>query len=44
MIIVAICELFGWDYYTYMSQPKWFIDLIKAKMTVDAQKAKDIKV
>lgn len=27
--MTAICIELGWDYYTYMSQPSWFIDSIK---------------
>lgn len=40
MIIVAVCELYGWDYHTYMAQPFWFIQLILEKMRIDAEKAK----
>lgn len=40
MVVVEICMKFGWDYYTYMEQPSWFIDLIIFRMTIDAKKAK----
>jgi len=40
MQIVAICQEFGWDYYQYMEQPKWFIGLLQDKMEIDAQEAK----
>lgn len=39
MIVVAICETFGWTYDQYLDQPTHFIDLIKDKMSVDAQRA-----
>lgn len=40
MIIAIICEKYGWDYFTYESQPSWFIDLIIVKMEIDAKKNK----
>jgi hypothetical protein len=44
MIPVIICELFGWDLETYMNQPTWFIDLIKFKLKVDADKQKQLEI
>lgn len=38
---VVICEAFGWTYEEYNSQPIEFIDLIREKMKVDAQKAEN---
>lgn len=38
--IVAICQEFGWDYYQYMAQPKWFIEILKDKLEIDAEKSK----
>lgn len=35
MFMVTICQEFGWDYYTYMNQPSYFIELIKEKMIRD---------
>ena len=26
--MTVICIEMGWDYYTYMSQPTWFIDQV----------------
>lgn len=44
MLIVTVCEIYGWDYYTYLNQPSWFIELIKVKMKVDNDKIKkDLK-
>ena len=35
MQIVAICQEFGWTYQEYMSQPSWFLTLIREKMVRD---------
>lgn len=40
MLIAAICEKMGWDYWTYCQQPYWFIRLLARKFDVDAQQAK----
>lgn len=40
MLIVVICEKYGWDYHTYMSQPEWFLSLIHQRMLLDAKKEK----
>lgn len=39
MVIVALCERMGWDFYTYMAQPTWFIAGLIEKLKIDAQKA-----
>jgi hypothetical protein len=39
MVIVEICRQFKWDYYTYLAQPVWFVDLIIEGMKIDAMKA-----
>lgn len=39
MQMVVICETFGWTVDEYLDQPQFFIDLIKAKMNIDSQKA-----
>jgi hypothetical protein len=39
MLIAAICEKMGWDYFTYCAQPHWFIHLLARKFEVDAQNA-----
>jgi len=38
MIMIEICERFGWTYNEYVNQPTFFIDLIKEKMRIDSQK------
>jgi len=37
--MVLLCQEMKWDYFTYMSQPSWFIDLlIKVKsMSIERQ-------
>lgn len=40
MQIVSICEQFSWTYREYMSQPVWFIELLKAKLEIDSSEAK----
>jgi len=30
--------VYGWDYYTYMNQPTWFVELIIERMRIDAKK------
>ena len=39
MQIVVICETFGWTYDDYLNQPVFFIELIKEKMKIDAQRS-----
>ncbi len=39
MVIVAICEQFGWTYTEYLEQPTTFILLIKEKMRIDADRS-----
>lgn len=33
----------GWDYDTYMSQPDWFIELIKIKIDCEIKYKNNIK-
>lgn len=40
MQIVNICQLFGWDYHTYMQQPIFFLQLISDKLQIDIDEAK----
>jgi hypothetical protein len=35
MQMVAICQEYKWTYQEYMSQPSYFIQLVKAKMVRD---------
>lgn len=37
MMVVEICEMFGWTYQEYMNQPLDLIYLIKEKMDIDAR-------
>ena len=39
MVIVEVCRAYKWDFYTYLAQPSWFLDLILEKMSIDATKA-----
>lgn len=43
MAIVVLCQRMGWDYWTYLSQPTWFVDLLMEKMNIDAKKEKDME-
>lgn len=43
MFMVIVCEKFGWTYYEYLEQPTFFVDLIREKMSIDAQKQKSQK-
>lgn len=38
MLILELCEKYGWDYYTYLNQPSWFLELAKIKYSLDNQK------
>lgn len=40
MLIIEICEKFGWDYYQFLDQPAWFIELIVEKMKAEARERK----
>lgn len=40
MLIIEICEKFGWDYYKFLDQPAWFIELIVEKMKAEARERK----
>jgi len=37
MKMVAICQEMGWDYFTYLNQPKWFLELIETKFEIDSR-------
>lgn len=30
-----------WDFYQYLNQPEWFIELIKEKLKIDSQKLEE---
>lgn len=33
--MVMMCDYMKWDYYTYNSQPAWFLDLLRLKINAD---------
>lgn len=39
MQAVVICEAFGWTFQEYLDQPEFFVELIREKMKIDAQRA-----
>ena len=41
MEMVAICQEFHWDYHTFRSQPRRFIEMIRNKMEVDSANLKN---
>lgn len=42
MLIVSICQEMKWDYFQYLNQPEWFLELIRCKMVIDAENAKEL--
>lgn len=44
MVIVEICRIYCWDYYTYLAQPTWFIDMIIERINIDNKKAKQEEI
>lgn len=43
MLAVEICKEFGWTYDEYMSQPNFFLTIIREKMVRD-QKAQELEL
>lgn len=37
LMITEVCIYMGWDYWTYLKQPSWFIELVLMKQKVDAE-------
>lgn len=35
MFMLIICQEVGWTYQEYMSQPIWFIEALRSKMSID---------
>lgn len=35
MLMVVICEMYGWTYQEYQDQPTFFLQLIKEKLLRD---------
>lgn len=38
--MVVICKYMGWDLYTYLAQPEWFVSAIMTMMVAEADAAK----
>lgn len=38
MLVLELCEKYGWDYYTYHNQPNWFLELAKVKFRLDNER------
>ena len=34
-MIAELCEVYGWTYSEYMSNPQWFLELIQGKYVRD---------
>ena len=34
---ILLCEKMGWDYFTYLEQPDWFIVGLQIKINLDAE-------
>ncbi len=43
MLIVHICQEFGWTYEEYQSQPAYFLEIIRRKMKID-QKEQELSL
>jgi len=37
MMILEVCKYMKWDYWTYLKQPSWLIDLVLSKQRVDSE-------
>jgi hypothetical protein len=35
--VVLLCKQMKWDYYTFMQQPEWFVNLIRLTNNLDAE-------
>ena len=35
--MVLLCKQMNWDYYTYLAQPEWFINLLRLTNSIEAQ-------
>jgi len=33
--MIMLCHEMKWDYWTYINQPNWFIDLLVTKWNID---------
>lgn len=43
MMVVAICQEFGWTYDEYMRQPSFFLEMVKEKLIRD-QKEQEMSI
>lgn len=39
LIVTEVCKLYGWDYWTYLAQPQWFLTLIYERLKIEAKRA-----
>ena len=35
LLALEVMRIYGWDWFTYLSQPSWLIDLAVEKMIID---------
>lgn len=35
MMMVAVCQEFGWTYDEYMDSPTWFLEMVREKLIRD---------
>lgn len=38
MMIAELCQIYGWTYQEYISNPQWFLDLITRKYIIDGKR------
>jgi len=36
-MVLEVCRNMKWDYWTYLKQPSWLIDLILMKQKIDSE-------
>jgi hypothetical protein len=36
-VVVEVCKFMGWDYYTYLRQPQFFLNTILARMEAEGK-------
>lgn len=40
LVILELCERYGWTYQEYMAQPHWFTALAAERLDIDAKRRK----
>jgi hypothetical protein len=35
MAMLELCKYMGWDYWTYLSQPRWFVELCSSRFRAE---------